>query len=159
MKSITTALLILLCLSRCTPVMAEEFVPPKDFMINPSSVNRVYDGDTIFVNLPFVPALFGEDIGVRARGYDTPEIRSYCDTEALKEKERQYAYKARDRVTELIEGSTYVLLREPERGKYFRIVATILVDGKSIGDILEEEGLAVPYSGGTRPDWCILLSD
>ena len=36
---------------------------------------RVYDGDTFFVNIPYVHWLIGSNISVRIRGIDTPEIR------------------------------------------------------------------------------------
>ena len=36
---------------------------------------RNYDGDTVKVNIPEIPRLFGEEISVRIRGIDTPEIR------------------------------------------------------------------------------------
>ncbi len=41
------------------------------------------------------------------------------------------------------------------RGKYFRIVGRLSVDGVDISDLLIERQLAVPYDGGTKvKDWC-----
>ena len=31
---------------------------------------------------------------------------------------------------------------------------TLEIDGVDLGDILVAEGLAAPYRGGPRPDWC-----
>ena len=46
-------------------------------------------------------------------------------------------------------------LRNMKRGKYFRIVADVYVDGKSLGDMLIKRSLAVPYDGGHKgKDWC-----
>ena len=45
-------------------------------------------------------------------------------------------------------------LRDVKRGKYFRLLATVYVDGKSLGDGLVQKGLAVVYGGGTKKDWC-----
>jgi len=41
------------------------------------------------------------------------------------------------------------------RGKYFRIVGRLIVDGMDISDLLIQRQLAVLYDGGTkRKDWC-----
>jgi endonuclease YncB( thermonuclease family) len=40
-----------------------------------------------------------------------------------------------------------------QRGKYFRIVADVFVDGSNLGQELIERGLAKPYDGGTKPKW------
>ncbi len=41
------------------------------------------------------------------------------------------------------------------RGKYFRIVADVYVDGKSLAESLIEANLGVPYYGKTKiKDWC-----
>ncbi len=48
-----------------------------------------------------------------------------------------------------------ITLKNVERGKYFRIVATVDADGQDVSDLLIQEGLAVPYDGGTKgKDWC-----
>ena len=45
-------------------------------------------------------------------------------------------------------------LRNPQRGKYFRIVSEVWIDGKSLADILKAKGLAKDYDGeGARPEW------
>jgi endonuclease YncB( thermonuclease family) len=41
------------------------------------------------------------------------------------------------------------------RGKYFRIVGRLIVDGQDISDMLIQKNLAVLYDGGTKTiDWC-----
>jgi len=41
------------------------------------------------------------------------------------------------------------------RGKYFRIVGRLIVDGQDLSDMLIQKQLAVPYHGGTKTkDWC-----
>ncbi len=48
-----------------------------------------------------------------------------------------------------------ITLKNVERGKYFRIVATVEADGQDVSDLLIQEGLAVPYEGGTKgKNWC-----
>lgn len=40
-----------------------------------ATVVSVYDGDTMTVTIPDVPPLLGENIPVRVRGIDTPEMK------------------------------------------------------------------------------------
>lgn len=111
-------------------------------------VVRVYDGDTITVNVPQWSDIIGDEIGVRVRGVDTPEIRGDCEVEKEKAKE------ARDYVRARLEGADQVILENIERGKYFRVVATVRVDGESLADILLDRGLGREYGGGSRAGWC-----
>lgn len=114
------------------------------------TVTKVYDGDTLTVTLsPTLPPVFGEKIGIRVRGIDTPEIRGACP------QEKALALKARDIARAELANATQVDLVSVSRGKYFRLVATVLVDGRSLAERLIQEGLAVPYDGGTKThDWC-----
>lgn len=109
---------------------------------------RCYDGDTCTFTIPGWPDLAGKEIGVRIRGLDTPEIRGKC------EQEKALAIRARDRLRELLRAASAIVLSEPERGKYFRIVATVLADGMDVAEVLIAEGLARRYDGGHREGWC-----
>ena len=113
-------------------------------------VVKVYDGDTITVNLSKqYPDLFAKKLGVRINGIDTPEIRGKCP------KEKALAIEARDLVQMMIDHSSKVDLLNAKRGKYFRIVADVEIDGRSVSEFLLEKGLAVRYDGGTKvKDWC-----
>ena len=115
-------------------------------------VVSVYDGDTLRVDLACNQPIFCENISARIRGIDAPEIRGKCDYE----KER--AIQARNVVRALIEQSTkegrHVVLNAPKRGKYFRIVADVYIDGLSVGKALVNQGLARKYDGGKRIGWC-----
>lgn len=42
-----------------------------------------------------------------------------------------------------------------KRGKYFRIVAEVRVDGQNLGQLLIEKGLAKPYDGGKKQKWTV----
>ena len=102
---------------------------------------RNYDGDTMTVNIPGVHPLFGNEIGIRVRGIDTPEIRVKYPFEKQKAKETKT----------LIEGilnrANEITLHDIEREKYFRIVASVIVDGQNLSDLLLAKKLAVPYDG------------
>lgn len=108
---------------------------------------RVVDGDTIIVNIDGWPAIVGYQIGVRVNGCDTPELRDKrVEIKAL-------AYRAKDVVRCLLESAKVIELRNIERGKYFRLVADVYVDGTNLTDFLIASGLALPYDGGKRPSW------
>lgn len=108
-----------------------------------------YDGDTCTVTIPYVTPFFGSKISVRVRNIDTPEIRGHCEKESVLAKQIAVY------VNEILRAGTVVHLKNIERGKYFRIVADIYIDGVSLGDLLLDKGYAVQYDGGTKTyNWC-----
>ncbi|WP_345974064.1 thermonuclease family protein [Sulfurimonas sp. HSL3-7] len=114
-----------------------------------SEVTSIYDGDTFRANLKEYPEIIGYRIGVRINGIDTPEMRGQC------QKEKDLARQAKELTVTQLRGAKKIELRNMKRGKYFRIVADVYVDGKSLGDMLIKRSLAVPYDGGHKgKDWC-----
>jgi len=112
-------------------------------------VVSVYDGDTLSVNVPDWPPVVGERVPVRVRGIDTPEIRGRCA------QEKAQARAARDVLRRMVNDADRVTLRGVERGKYFRLVATVFADGVNVADELIAQGLARRYDGsGPRAGWC-----
>ena len=110
-------------------------------------VTSIYDGDTFKANLQGYPPITGERIGIRINGIDTPEMRdNRPEIKALARKAKQYT------VRRLREGQR-IILRNMQRGKYFRIVADVYIDGSSLGQELISAGLAKPYDGGKKPKW------
>jgi endonuclease YncB( thermonuclease family) len=47
-----------------------------------------------------------------------------------------------------------IVLKNIKRGKYFRLIADVYIDGVSLGEQLIKHGHAVEYSGKAKPDWC-----
>lgn len=113
---------------------------------NDVEVIRVYDGDTITVNIFDAPAIFGKHLGIRISGIDTPEIKGKC------KQEKDLAMQARDYVkTFLGERGNVIDLMGCSRGKYFRLVCSI----EDLSERLIDKGLAVPYFGETKTkEWC-----
>jgi micrococcal nuclease len=105
---------------------------------------RNYDGDTITFNLPDLHPIIGEKISIRVNGIDTPEIRGKC------EKEKYDAKQAKEMVADILKDAEQIVLRNMERGKYFRIAADVIVDGENLGDMLVEAGMAIRYDGGKK---------
>ncbi len=139
-NSSIVALAFLACSS--VPAQAADYAWP---------VVRVVDGDTVAVdasaNLP--PELAG--LSVRLRGIDTPEKggRAKCDVE------KQAGQAATAFTKDAIAGARDVRVRDPEWGKWGgRVLADLILDGRSLSDGLIAAGHGRPYDGGRRGNWC-----
>ena len=113
-----------------------------------SKVISVYDGDTFRVNIDSLPPIVGKNIPVRLEGVDTPEINGKCQYE------KDLALEARNFVRSKLSNAVEILLNDLQRGKYFRIVAKVYIDGVSLEEELLQNGLAYQYNGGKKSNWC-----
>ena len=113
-----------------------------------SRVVSVYDADTFRVDIDDWPAVIGKNMSIRVLGVDAPEIRGKC----AGEKER--AIVARDFVRGLLAGADHIQLHNLKRGKYFRLLARVSVDGQDLGELLISQGYAREYGGRRRGGWC-----
>ena len=110
---------------------------------------RNYDGDTITFNLPGLHPIIGEKISIRVNGIDTPELKGNC------EREKYDAKQGQQMVADILKDAEQIVLRNMERGKYFRIAADVIVDGENLADMLVEAGVAIKYDGGKKSkNWC-----
>ena len=58
-------------------------------------------------------------------------------------------------VADILKDADQIVLRNMERGKYFRIAADVIVDGENLADMLVEAGVAIKYDGGKKSkNWC-----
>jgi micrococcal nuclease len=106
-------------------------------------LDRVVDGDTIDVVLDLGFSVKLHKQRVRLAGIDTPESR----TRNLEEK--ALGLKAKDRLIEICSQSFKV--QSLGKGKYGRILGIPYTeDGKSVCQMLIEEGHAVEYWGGKK---------
>jgi len=114
-----------------------------------SKVTSVYDGDTFRVNIDSYPKIVGYRMSIRINGIDTPEKKGKC------KKEKDLAKLARKLTKSLLKNAKIIKLKNIKRGKYFRLVADVYTDNKSIAKLLIKNNLAVPYDGGHKSkDWC-----
>jgi len=104
-----------------------------------SKVISVYDGDTLRVNIDSFPDIIGKNIRIRIKGIDAPEIKGKC------QKEIDLAIMARDYLRNAINKSNQIELRNIERGKYFRIVGELYVNGENISEELLRKNLVQQY--------------
>ena len=111
-------------------------------------ITSIYDGDTFRANIKGFPAVIGEHMSIRINGIDTPELRGKCD------KEKQLARLAKQFTVERLRAAKSVVLKNIKRGKYFRLIADVYIDGVSLGEQLIKYGHAVKYKGKTKQAWC-----
>ena len=107
-----------------------------------ANVVRVYDGDTIWVDIDLGFGLWMKNQSIRLANIDTPEVRG---------EEKVEGFVSRDRVIQILEESDNKCVLKTTlvgRGKYGRILAEIFVknETRSINEMLLAEGLAVVYS-------------
>jgi endonuclease YncB( thermonuclease family) len=111
---------------------------------------RNYDGDTVTFDIPGVHPLLGQNISVRIAHLDTPEIKGRlpCEKEAARTAKRL--------IENLLKRARRIDLENIQRDKYFRVLADVIVDGRSIKDILMKNNLAYRYEGATKEkiNWC-----
>lgn len=109
-----------------------------------------YDGDTVRFEIPGVHAILGKNIPVRIAGIDTPEVKTKDRCE------KEQARKAKELVASKLRVAKRIDLENCGREKYFRLLCTILADGKSVAEELLTQQLAYPYQGGTKQNinWC-----
>lgn len=107
----------------------------------------VYDGDTFKVDVPGWPDIVGKNMSIRIYGIDTPEIKGTSG------RIKDTALRARTELTNILTFGKLIELRNMRRGKYFRIIADVYVDGKNVAKAMIDKGLAKEYYGGARPIW------
>lgn len=149
--------LILVALMGTTRVVFGQTV----WYVDKYDIERVYDGDTIYINLDGLPPVFGKDIGIRIFGVDTPELRSRCPTEEGKVRERRLAREARDAVIDLVEHSQEIEIRvndsvDDGRAAFWRVEADVFIDGTHLGAWLVRENHAINSQVGddNKYYWC-----
>ena len=114
-------------------------------------VVRVVDGDTVAVDAS--ADMPGElaDLRVRLRGVDTPEKggRAKCADE------RDAGQAATAFTEKAVAEAAAIVVSKPEWGKWGgRVVADLVLDGRSLSSSLIEAGHGRAYDGGRRGSWC-----
>lgn len=112
-----------------------------------------YDGDTITVDIPNVHSFFGNNVSVRVRGIDTPEMKGKAACE------KDWARTAKKLVESELSHAKRIDLQidyKNKLDKYGRLLANVLYDRKSLSKVLIDNHLAIAYDGGHKPDvdWC-----
>lgn len=113
------------------------------------TIIKVIDGanspqkrDTFIINIANVPDVFGNNIAVRIRGIDTPELND------KREEIRKISIQAKEELEKLLTSGEKVILYNLGRGKYFRLLASVKVGDVDVAEYLIKKGLAKSYYGG-----------
>ncbi len=111
------------------------------------TVDRVVDGDTIDVVLDLGFSVLYKS-RVRLFGIDTPESRT-------RNKDEKARGKMASKYLEDAVNSGNVVIRtelKDSRGKFGRVLGTVVVDGVDINQAMCKAHLAVPYFGQSKDD-------
>ena len=116
------------------------FIPP----ITHGKVIKVYDGDTITIAalLPYEDSVLYR-FSVRINGIDCPELKT------KNKDEKSCAIMAKNLIMEKAMDKI-VSLENIQTEKYGRILADVICDGDSLGELLINARLAIKYDGKTK---------
>ena len=140
----------LLLVLLATPLLAFAQKTPQGVTYD-AQIVRVSDGDTVVIAAPFLPAPLKPELAVRVFGVDTPEKghRAQCESENLRGQAATAFTKAQ------INASTKRQVILMDWDKYGgRVLGDILLDGKSLRQMLIQNGFAREYYGDAKKSWC-----
>jgi micrococcal nuclease len=114
-------------------------------------VLKVVDGDTVDVDINLGFGIVLTDERVRIMGIDTPESRTSDKVEKV------FGLAAKARLKELLDEEAILITTEDKhgedmKGKFGRVLGDFRVGGKTVTEILIEEGHAVAYNGESKDD-------
>ena len=145
---------LLLVLIACLLIFTVKYITQNKKSNSPQEQNdifkdvrvvSVYDGDTFKINLNCDTNIFCNNVPVRVKGIDCPEMKSKT------EKEKELAQQAKQFTKDFFE-SQPVNLSNCTRDKYFRINCSVEVNGQDLATLLLDKGLAYKYDGGTKQE-------
>ena len=114
-------------------------------------ITRVIDGDTVAFQAPFLPAPLKQELSIRVFGVDTPEKghRAQCPSEDQRGQAASAFTKAQ------ISASTKRQVILMDWDKYGgRVLGDVILDGKSLRQMLISNGYAREYYGEAKQSWC-----
>lgn len=117
------------------PETIEGKITPKYANVTISRLLRVIDGDTFACDIDTHSPIAGKNISIRLRGINTPELRDKAP------ELRKSAYEEKERLERLLTSATVIELRDLGRDKYFRILASVYIDGEPLLPKLNQQYL------------------
>jgi endonuclease YncB( thermonuclease family) len=114
-------------------------------------ITRVIDGDTVAFQADFLPAPLKKELSIRVFGVDTPEKghRAQCASEAQRGEAASAFTKAQINASS---NRQIVLMDWDKYGG--RVLGDVVLDGKSLRQLLIANGLAREYYGEAKTSWC-----
>lgn len=123
----------------------------KPGIIHDTVIIRVVDGDNVVIAAPYLPSPLKKELSLRVFGVDTPEkgARAKCKQEA------ELGAMATDFTKKMVARSKKQQVLLMEWDKYGgRVLGDIVLDGKSLRDMLIQNNLAREYYGDAKSKWC-----
>jgi endonuclease YncB( thermonuclease family) len=114
-------------------------------------ITRVIDGDTVAFQANFLPEPLKKELSIRVFGVDTPEKghRAQCPSEASKGEAASLFTKTQ------VNASTKRQVILMDWDKYGgRVLGDVILDGKSLREMLIHQGFAREYYGEAKQSWC-----
>lgn len=112
----------------------------------------VIDGDTVKIEANYLPKPLAPELKLRITGIDTPEkgSRAKCDLEKKKAEEATIFLK------KIIENEKFLKVSFIKWDKFGgRVIGDILTsENRRVSEIMIENGLAQPYFGSKKTNWC-----
>lgn len=111
----------------------------------------VTDGDTVKIHAPFLPPPLKPELSVRIYGVDTPEKghRAQCPSENSR---GQAATEFTKKMIAQAKIKQIVLRSWDKYGG--RVLGDVILDGKSLRELLIANGFAREYYGEAKQSWC-----
>lgn len=114
-------------------------------------ITKIIDGDTVAFEANFLPSPLKKELSVRVYGVDTPEkgFRAKCNKE---NDLGQLATKFTSNAVNKAKVRQVVVMDWDKYGG--RVLGDVLLDGKSLRDMLIKNGYAREYYGDAKQSWC-----
>jgi len=113
-------------------------------------VIRAIDGDTVEVQVDFLPSELNNKLHVRIWGIDTPEK----GFRAQSEHEKQLGLKASEFTKNAVANAKEIKINLIMWDKFGgRVLGDVLIDGKSLRQLLLDNHLAREYYGDKKKSW------
>ena len=123
----------------------------KDGVIYDAVITRVIDGDTVAFQAPFLPAPLKPELSIRVFGVDTPEkgFRAQCASEDQRGQAATAFTKAQ--INASVKRQVILMDWDKYGG---RVLGDVILDGKSLRQMLIANGFAREYYGEAKQSWC-----
>ena len=141
----------LLALLLIVPVLVTAQPKQRPGVTYDAVITRVIDGDTVAFQADFLPAPLKKELSIRVFGVDTPEkgFRAQCPSEA------QRGEAASAFTKQAVAASTQRQVVLIDWDKYGgRVLGDVILDGKSLRQMLITNGFAREYYGEAKQSWC-----
>jgi len=113
-------------------------------------VTRVIDGDTVEIQVDFLPKELGDKLHIRIWGVDTPEK----GWRAQNQHEQDLGNRATEYTHNLIQNAKDIKVSIIMWDKFGgRVLGDLMIDGQSLRKLLLEKGYAREYYGTKKESW------